>query len=334
MAAFSSLPTFASRAPQRLPTVAVSSAPPAPPPTLATAADLLVSTPANFLLVPPTDPLLAAAVATVRQSGIPPPLASWPARADDRRRGRRRRRGAHVAVPPALFRVAPLLHSILPPLEVITSGDAAGTAALADAFAATGASAEAVAAVAAAATAAAAAHAAAVGVTPRDVRLRLAVEREVPCPRWHEDRVLLRGLATLSGGGTMWVDETAVTRGGLAGGGCSAPPGGCGCDSAEAATTAAAASAAEWGLSPGVRSSVLRRGVTSGARATRDEATERAAMEATGGVVRQAPVGALLFLKGGDWGDGSRGGAIHRSPTLDEGAGGTGRLILQTDDGV
>ncbi|GAB0495125.1 hypothetical protein MMPV_006423 [Pyropia vietnamensis] len=192
----------------------------------------------------------------------------------------------------------------------------------------------AVAAVVAAATAAAAAHAAAVGVTPRDVRLRLAVVGEVPCPRWHEDKVRLRGLATLWGGGTMWVDETAAAGGGVAGGSCGALLGECGCDVAGSASTAAASDSVGWGLPPAVRTAVLRRSAMEAATADSDEAAERAAMEATGCVVRQAPVGSLLFLKGGSWGDGVGGGAIHRSPGLAEGGGGAGRLILQTDDKI
>lgn len=63
------------------------------------------------------------------------------------------------------------------------------------------------------------------------------------------------------------------------------------------------------GVRPTVRAAVLRRSAAGGP-ADGGEAVERAAMEAAGGVVRQAPVDALLFLKGGAWA-GAGGGGGH-----------------------
>lgn len=273
-------------------------------PTPSAVASLLHKTPANFVLVPPSPPFSTVTDAMER-SGLLPPAA-----------------GLAVPYPlSAITRRTPWLRTTLPPLNVTTDGTDDGVDVLAFAMLAAGASDELASAVRAAGVAAASAHAAAVGVERAGIELRLAVVTEVPCPRWHADRVTLRGLVTLWGGGTLWVDES-LGQAGAAQANSACCDGDDQCDESTSDDSPASL-AAGWGMDPAVHAAVVKH------RVGGEAADEQAFMKAAGGVVRQAPPGSVLFLKGGLWGAGR--GAIHRSPDLSEGAGGAGRLVLQTN---
>jgi len=290
--------TACATAPQApAPAPASTSVPAAAAATLASAPSLLQKTPANFVCVPPSPPFSTVSD-VLQRSGLLPSATA-------------------LAVPEPLqsiTRHTPWLRTTLPPLQVTADGTDDGLDILKSAMSAAGASDELASAVRAAGVAAASAHAAAIGVEPASIELQLEVVTEVPCPRWPADRVTLRGLVTLWGGGTMWVDESLGTP-------CCDEEGPCHTLSSDERL---ASPAADWGMNPAVRAAVLTHRV--GGKA----ADEQAAMEAAGGVVRQALPGSMLFLKGGLWAAG--GGAIHRSPDLNEGAGGAGRLVLQTNE--